>query len=242
MNPSLQFDRVTCRKGNTSILNGVTFSVNPGEILTVLGRSGSGKSTLLRLAIGLDEMSGGSILFQGRDIHEWNIAELRRRMGLVLQLPYLFMGSVEDNLLYGPRIHGLTVKDGDSMVSALLARVGLPGDLARRRTTDLSVGQQMRVSIGRTLANRPEILLLDEPTASLDTQSERHILDLIGQLNREGGYTVICVTHKIESARALGGRSLLLENGTVSLEGTVDEVLQRMDASAAQALLQGYAS
>jgi putative ABC transport system ATP-binding protein len=110
------------------------------------------KKYALRLAIGLDEMSGGSILFQGRDIHEWNIAELRRRMGLVLQLPYLFMGSVEDNLLYGPRIHGLTVKDGDSMVSALLARVGLPGDLARRRTTDLSVGQQMRVSIGRTLA------------------------------------------------------------------------------------------
>lgn len=242
MRPSLQFDRVTCQKGNTCILNGVTFSVNPGEILTVLGRSGSGKSTLLRLAIGLDEMSGGAITFQGRDIREWNIAELRRRMGLVLQLPYLFTGTVKDNLLYGPRIHGLAVKDGDSVVSTLLERVGLSGDLAHRRTSDLSVGQQMRVSIGRTLANRPEILLLDEPTASLDTQSERHILDLICQLNREGGYTVICVTHKIESARALGGRSIFLENGALSLEGTVDEVFQRMDASAARAFLQGTES
>jgi putative ABC transport system ATP-binding protein len=236
MNGLLQFERVSCRKGGNLILDEISLSAQKGEIVTVLGRSGSGKSTVLRLAIGLDEIAQGSVLFWGRDIREWNVAELRRRMGLVLQLPYLFPGTVADNLLYGPRIHRQKI-DEDAVISEIFSLVGLPIDLAQRRTSDLSVGQQIRVSLGRTLANRPEILLLDEPTAALDPQSERHILNLIGALNRDGGYTIVCVTHKLESARYLGGRSILMDNGRIAMEGSAEEVLERMESRVAQAFL-----
>ncbi len=242
MNPILQFNRVSCIKGNTQILNEITHSIQQGEIVTVLGRSGAGKSTLLRCAVALDEISEGTIQFHGKNIQEWNLSELRRQMGMVLQLPYLFPGSVEDNLLYGPRIHHCIHNDGSELVGDILHKVGLPTEFAKRRTSDLSVGQQMRVSLGRTLANQPEILLLDEPTASLDAQSERYILDLIRKLNQDHGYTIVCVIHKLDSARALGGRSLILDQGHIALEGDIDAILHQTDSPVVQALLAGSLS
>ncbi len=220
MNPILSVENVTCRKGDkfdqVTILSNVSFTVNSGEIVSLLGSSGSGKSTLLRTLVGLDPLSSGQIFFHEKSVQEWDIQELRRRMGYVLQLPYLFPGTVAENILYAPRFHHRLDKDEAAFVQEMLSHVGLPSDLAQRRSHELSVGQQMRVSLARTLANQPDVLLLDEPTASLDPKSAQHILQLILRLNREDGITVIVVTHDRDISRQLNGRWLCFMNKQIN--------------------------
>ena len=120
MSSLLTFENVHCWKGNGAnrkeIIRDLSFSLDSGGIATLLGPSGSGKSTVLRLAVGLDEIASGRILFHGREIHAWDIRELRRRAGMVFQLPYLFAGSVKDNLLYAPRIHQRMPEDESAFV------------------------------------------------------------------------------------------------------------------------------
>lgn len=187
MNSLLTFENVHCWKGNGAgrkeIIRDLSFSLEPGGIVTLLGPSGSGKSTVLRLAVGLDEIASGRIWFHGRAVSEWDIRELRRRVGMVFQLPYLFPGTVKDNLLYAPRIHQRLPENETTFVRDLLDQVGLPSDLLSRSSTELSVGQQMRVSLARTLANHPEILLLDEPASALDPKAAAMRNALIPSLN-----------------------------------------------------------
>ena len=243
MSSLLTFENVHCWKGNGAnrkeIIRDLSFSLDSGGIATLLGPSGSGKSTVLRLAVGLDEFASGRIWFHGRTIQEWDIRELRRRTGMVFQLPFLFPGTVKDNLLYAPRIHQRMPADESAFVRDLLAQVGLPPDLLSRSSTELSVGQQMRISLARTLANHPEILLLDEPASALDPKAAAHLLGLIRQLNREKGYTVLCVTHQLDFARALGGRFLLLQDGRLTLDGRVEELDRHVDTAAWRMYLEG---
>jgi UDP-glucose/iron transport system ATP-binding protein len=222
MSVLLSFESAGCRKGGKQIVKPLSFSVQSGDIITVLGRSGAGKSTLLRMAVALDDVTEGHILFEGLKTIQWDIAELRRRMGMVLQLPYLFTGTVMDNLLYGPRIHQRKHGDETAFAKELLDDVGLPTDLLERNTSNLSVGQQMRVSLGRTLANRPDILLLDEPTASLDLQSERHVLNLIKQLNKKSGYTV--------------------DDGELVLEGPIEKIVRDNQSPLVRKMMAGLSS
>ena len=217
---------MSCIKGNTQILNEITHSIQQGEIVTVLGRSGAGKSTLLRCAVALDEISEGTIQFHGKNIQEWNLSELRRQMGMVLQLPYLFPGSVEDNLLYGPRIHHCIHNDGSELVGDILHKVGLPTEFAKRRTSDLSVGQQMRVSLGRTLANQPEILLLDEPTSHLDLRRSLEVLALLKGL-AQGGMAVAAVLHDVNAVAAHCSSALLMKDGKAASQGAVSLALNK---------------
>ncbi|MEW6235660.1 MAG: ATP-binding cassette domain-containing protein [Candidatus Omnitrophota bacterium] len=228
MSEILWLENVSCGKKTKAatvvILRDISFCMNQGEIVALLGPSGSGKSTLLRAIVGLDEIFEGRLFFHEKNLLEWDIRELRRKAGLVLQLPYLFAGSVRDNLLYGPRLHHPRRIDESDLAAELLDQVGLPIDLIERRASDLSVGQQMRVSLGRTLANRPELLLLDEPTASLDPASSRHIVELIQRLNRERGIGVLAVTHERETARSLGGRWMLLQEGQLTQPETADSL------------------
>ncbi len=216
----LEFDNVTCRKGKESqqntIFQSLSFSMDESEMVTLMGPSGSGKSTLLRAIIGLDPIDEGTIYFKGKPIEQWDIRLLRQQAGMVLQLPYLFPGTISDNLLYPLQINKKTIEDEEQFTIHLLNQVGLEVHLKQRHINDLSVGQQMRVSLARTLANQPTLLLLDEPTSSLDPQSARLITQSIHRLNKEYNMSVLTVTHQRETAQQLGGRLMLLQNGQLT--------------------------
>jgi putative ABC transport system ATP-binding protein len=153
----------------------------PADGLTVMvGPSGAGKTTLLRLLNRLDDPDGGAVLFDGRDVRDYDVLELRRRVQLVGQVPVTFPGSVADNV--GPE------------TAELLPRVGLNPALASREADRLSVGEAQRMALARSLARHPDVLALDEPTSALDTDSKGGIERLIRDL-ADSGLTIVMVTH-----------------------------------------------
>lgn len=198
-----------------------SFEVRTREVLAIAGPSGAGKSSLLRLLNRLDEPTSGTVYLQGVDYSQIAPRELRRKLGMVTQRPYLFPGRVKDNLQYGPAQRG-EVLSQDS-VEELLARVGLQG-YADRSVAKLSGGESQRVSLARTLANSPLVLLLDEPTSALDDASKREVEALIQQIVREHKLTCVIVTHDIAQAIRLADRALLLEGGQIARIGAVNEV------------------
>jgi ABC-type phosphate transport system, ATPase component len=196
----------------TEILREVSLSVRLGTIHALLGPSGSGKSTLLYTINRLREIWKGEITLEGKEIRQIDVYELRRRVGLVLQKPTFFPGSVGDNILYGPRLWG---KDNSTLIDPrhYLEIVQLDPDWLSRDPNTLSGGQQQRVSLARTLANNPEVLLLDEPTSALDTQSREHLEILIKNLCQERKLTVIWVTHDVQQAKRIAQDVTLLYQG-----------------------------
>ena len=205
-----------------TILGDISFDVATRDLLGIVGASGSGKSSLLRLLNRLDEPTGGTVYLGGQDYRQLPPRELRRRVGMVTQRPFLFPGDVASNLRFGPAQRGETLPDEE--IARLLERVGLPG-FAAREVSVLSGGEQQRVSLARALANRPEVLLLDEPTSALDEESKRGIEELIGSLVRDQGLTCVMVTHDRDQARRMCNRVILLEAGHLTRSGTAVEVL-----------------
>jgi putative ABC transport system ATP-binding protein len=196
--------------------------VKTGELLGMVGASGSGKSSLLRLLNRLDEPSSGTVYLEDQDYRLLPPTELRRRVGMVTQRPYLFPGNVASNLRFGPQQRGESVPDDE--IALLLQQVGLPG-LAAQDVSVLSGGEQQRASLARTLANRPEVLLLDEPTSALDERSARGIEGLVNAVVRDQGLTCVMVTHDRGQAKRLCDRVALLEAGRLVQIGSVVEVL-----------------
>jgi putative ABC transport system ATP-binding protein len=214
------------------IVDDVSFSVAAGGVFTVLGPSGSGKSTLLRCLDRLVEPSAGRVLLDGRDATELPVQELRRRVGMVFQTAALFDGSVLDNVLYGPRLRGdraeCAAADADAahaQAEGLLRRVGLPAAFCDKPVTELSGGEAQRVSLARALANEPEVLLLDEPTAALDPTASQVIEDLLVQLAADTDLTFVFVTHNLAQARRIGDHGLLLVDGRVVDQGPLPAFL-----------------
>jgi putative ABC transport system ATP-binding protein len=194
------------------ILEDISFELRAGEILAILGPSGSGKSSLLRLLNRLDEPSGGSVLLEGRDYRSFASQQLRRKIALVMQRPYLFPGTVGDNLSFGPKQRGVTLEP--SRVEATLREVGL-GGYAGRDTAKLSGGEAQRVSLARALANEPLVLLLDEPTSALDDASKNGIEVLIRNLIYQKRLGCLLVTHERAQADRLADRVLHIKDGAV---------------------------
>jgi putative ABC transport system ATP-binding protein len=205
-----------------TILGDVSFDVATRDLLGIVGASGSGKSSLLRLLNRLDEPTSGTVYLDGQNYRQMPPRELRRRVGMVTQRPFLFPGDVAANLRFGPAQRGETFPDEE--IARLLERVGLPG-FAASEVSVLSGGEQQRVSLARALANRPEVLLLDEPTSALDEESKLGIEELIGSLARDHGLTCVLVTHDREQARRMCNRVILLEAGHLTKSGTAVEVL-----------------
>ena len=162
------------------IVAGFSAAIPPGRLTVIVGPSGAGKTTLLRLLNRLDDPDGGAVLLAGRDVRDYDVLDLRRRVQVVGQVPVTFPGTVADNI------------GGDT--EALLARVGLNPALAAREADRLSVGEAQRMCLARSLALRPEVLALDEPTSALDTASKAGIETLIVDL-ASSGLTVVMVTH-----------------------------------------------
>jgi putative ABC transport system ATP-binding protein len=207
---------------SVAIVNDVSLDVHRAELIGVVGPSGSGKSSFLRLLNRLDEPTSGTVFLGGQDYRHLPPRELRRRVGMVTQRPFLFPGNVASNLRFGPLQRGETLSDKD--VAELLERVGLPG-FATRDVVNLSGGEQQRVSLARALANRPEVLLLDEPTSALDEEAKSGIEELICKLARETSLTCVLVTHDRDQARRMCPRVALMEKGRLIHTGTPAEVL-----------------
>ena len=205
-----------------TILSGISFEVQAGELLGIVGPSGSGKSSLLRLLNRLDEPSTGTVYLDGVDYRHLPPRELRRRTGMVMQRPFLFPGDVATNLRFGPAQRGEAMPEDE--IASLLERVGLAG-FAAQEVSVLSGGEQQRVSLARTLANRPEVLLLDEPTSALDEQSKLGIEELVGALVRDDGLTCVMVTHDRDQARRMCHRVIVVEAGRLVQVGLTMEVL-----------------
>jgi len=204
------------------LLEDINFEVRTGEVLAIVGPSGAGKSSLLRLLNRLDEPTSGTVWLEGTDYRQIAPRELRRKLGMVNQRPYLFPGTVEQNLQFGPTQRGESLsKDA---VEELLGRVGLKG-YASRNVANLSGGEAQRVSVARTLANSPLVLLLDEPTSALDETSKREVETSIQKVVRDQGLTCILVTHDSAQAARLAARALVLEFGRVVRNGPINEVL-----------------
>jgi len=204
------------------LVNKITVQVQQSEVLAVVGPSGAGKSSFLRLLNRLDEPTGGTVLVNGRDYHQIAARELRRRVVMVMQMAYLFPGTVAANIAFGPRQHGEILPNGQ--IAALLDRVGLP-DYQGRDVSSLSGGEAQRVSLARALANSPEALLLDEPTSALDEVSARAIEELVLSIIRERQMTCVIITHDMLQAARIADRAMLLEAGNMVAIGPAKEVL-----------------
>ncbi len=194
--------------GGAEILRGVNVTIPEGEIVCVAGPSGAGKSTLLRALNRLIEPSSGEVFLDGEPTDAMDPLELRRRVGMIFQLPALSGASVEECVLYGPRLIGEGADAGE-----LLRMAGLDDSFLRRDPQSLSVGQQQRVSIARALALGPEVLLMDEPTSALDEAARDRVEKSILALNRREGLTIIAVSHDLEQVERLADRVILLADG-----------------------------
>ena len=221
--PALETQHLSRAVVGKLLTNDISVQIEVGEVLAVVGPSGSGKSSFLRLLNRLDEPSGGSVLLNGQDYKELEPEELRRRVGMVMQTPYLFPGTVANNVSYGPRQRGEAFVD--AQIAAVLQRVGLSG-FQQRDVSNLSGGEAQRVSIARTLANAPEIILLDEPTSALDENSARDVEDLVLDVIRERQMTCVIVTHNNDQARRLADRTMIIAGGRSVAIGPTTEVLK----------------
>jgi ABC-type multidrug transport system ATPase subunit len=206
--PKIEVRRLRYVAGDTEILAGVDALVPDGEVTAVVGPSGAGKSTLLRAINRLIEPSSGEVYLDGEPTGSLDPLELRRRVGMVFQIPALFGASVEEALLYGARLAGRSPDPG-----RLLELVGLEPSMSGRAPGTLSVGQQQRVSVARALALEPEALLLDEPTSALDEAARRKIEDLVRDLNARLGLTMVFVSHDLSQVGRVADRVVVLADG-----------------------------
>ncbi len=204
------------------LIQDANFELKGGEVLAIVGPSGSGKSSLLRLLNRLDEPTSGTVFVEGTDYRNLEPQELRRKLGMVTQRPYLFPGTVAENLQFGPAQRGETLPQ--QAVEELLTQVGLKG-YAERDVANLSGGEAQRVSVARTLANSPLVLLLDEPTSALDEAAKLEVESSIQNVVRNHGLTCVMVTHDLAQASRLAERALLLKSGRIVRDGSVGEVL-----------------
>ena len=220
--PILRTENLSRMVNGRLLVDNISLDVQKGEVLAIVGPSGAGKSSFLRMLNRLDEPTSGTLFLAGQAFDAIPPRELRRRVGMVMQSPYLFPGTVADNLRYGPAQRGETLPS--ATIDRLLEEVGLAGYSARDMN-HLSGGEAQRVSLARTLANKPEILLLDEPTSSLDDAAEKEVEALLRRIISQEDLTCLIVTHDMAQAARLANRVMMLENGRLTALGPVEELL-----------------
>ncbi|UCD18281.1 MAG: phosphate ABC transporter ATP-binding protein [Candidatus Zixiibacteriota bacterium] len=211
--------RIIKNGGVIRTVEGVSYSFFKAHIYNLVGPSGAGKSSFLRLLNRLDEPSEGEVLYFGKPLASYPPTQLRKKVSMLFQSPYLFPGKVRDNLLY------CCGDKSPEEIESLLIRVGLSPDFADKDAEDISGGERQRVAIARALSLEPEVLLLDEPTASLDPSSSQTIERLVLKLADELCLTTIIVTHNPDQARRLGGETILLVKGRLIESGQTETIL-----------------
>ncbi len=219
------------------VLKLISFIVERGETISIIGPSGSGKSTILRLINRLEDVDDGEILINSENIKNKDILKLRKNIGFVFQLPYLFDGSVFDNITWSNQLLDDASVD-DKWLDDLLDYVQIERSWLNRKHSNLSVGQKQRVSLARALWSKPEILLMDETTASLDNSTSEKIFRAIEKLREKLDLTIVYVTHEKEKI-LYSDRVLFIYDGKVLEEGTPDRILNRPSSEITKKFLQG---
>ncbi|MFS0636172.1 phosphate ABC transporter ATP-binding protein [Mesobacillus foraminis] len=218
--PAVHFQHVDYAVDELPILKNITGSFPEGRITTLVGPSGAGKSTLLKLCNGLISHDSGEIYIKDKEISSYQPVELRRNVGMALQSAPMVSGTVLTNLALPLTLQGKQMPEKEA--ADLLDDVGLEADYLHRSIRDLSGGQRQKVSIARTLVNRPQILLLDEITSALDRTSQQEIEELILKINRKHGTTMIWITHNLEQALTIGHYTWVMMEGEVIETGESD--------------------
>ncbi|MDR3242646.1 MAG: energy-coupling factor transporter ATPase [Clostridiales Family XIII bacterium] len=213
----------------TLALDGVSFEIADGEFIGVIGRTGSGKSTLIQHLNGILKPKSGRVFVGDAEITAKGVklAEIRRKIGLVFQYPeyQLFEETVYKDVAFGPVSLGLSQRETDRRVREALSLVGLDfSEFSERSPFELSGGQKRRAAIAGVLSMKPEVLILDEPTAGLDPGSHMDILNMIGEIRRREGVVVILVSHNMNDIARLSDRIFVMNEGKIALSGAPAEV------------------
>lgn len=214
-------------------LQDISLSIEPGDFLGIIGHTGSGKSTLIRHFNGLLRPDSGQVLVNGEDI--WttskDIRSVRFQIGLVFQYPetQIFEDTVVQDIAYGPKNMGLDQKEIELRVHAALQFVGLNDSYLNRNPFRLSGGELRRVAIAGVIAMRPQVLILDEPTAGLDPEGRNKILDQLEQFRCESGTAIVLVSHSMEDIAEHVRNVLVLDRGKIALDGTTSSVFSQAE-------------
>ena len=214
-------------------LKDINLVIPDGQFIGLIGHTGSGKSTLVQHLNGLIKPTSGAIYYNGEDVHDgdYDKKKLRSKVGLVFQYPehQLFEIDVFKDVCFGPKNLGLSQKETELRAYAALKQVGLADEYFYQSPFDLSGGQKRRVAIAGVLAMKPEILILDEPTAGLDPKGRDEILDQIARLKEETGITVILVSHSMEDVAKYVERIIVMNRGSVLFDDVPREVFQHCE-------------
>jgi putative ABC transport system ATP-binding protein len=214
--------------GTVDILKGVTLTASSGELTVIIGPSGGGKSTLVRLINRLEDPDGGLVLLDGTPVTSIDPLEVRRRIALVPQKPFIFDGTVLFNLQRSFHFRGIAPPEGDAPeIAQTLELCRLDVELMARDARTLSLGQQQRLSLARALLSAPEVLLLDEPTSALDRPTGDRLADTLREICRSRSLTVLMVTHDLRLAERVADRLAYLEQGRILEEGSAADLLNR---------------
>lgn len=228
--------------GSHSVLKDISFSVHPGDVVSVIGASGSGKSTMLRCINLLETPDGGSILYHGEDItaRKMNVPAYRARVGMVFQSFNLFSNmTVLENCMVGQiKVAKKSKEEAREKALKFLDKVGMSA-YVNAKPRQLSGGQKQRVAIARALAMEPEILLFDEPTSALDPQMVGEVLEVMTALAREG-LTMIVVTHEMAFARDISSHVLFMADGVICEEGTPKQIFRQPKEEATKEFLARF--
>lgn len=211
-------------------LKDINLKIEDGEFIGIIGHTGSGKSTLIQHMNGLIRATSGGIYFNGQDIYDkdFNMKELRSKVGLVFQYPehQIFETTIFDDVCFGPKNLGLDKKTVELRAFEALRNVHFPAELFYQSPFDLSGGQKRRVAIAGVLAMKPEVLILDEPTAGLDPAGRDEIFELISNMHKELGITIILVSHSMEDVANYVDRIIVMNQGSVMYDGRPKEVFR----------------
>ena len=228
--------------GTHAVLRDISFSVEKGEVISIIGSSGSGKSTMLRCINLLETPTGGQIFFEGKDItaKDVDLSRYRARVGMVFQQFNLFhnMSVLANCVSPQTTVLGRKKQEAEERAREYLSRVGMSAYLDAR-PAQLSGGQKQRVAIARTLAMDPDIILFDEPTSALDPEMVGEVLEVMQSL-AQTGLTMLVVTHEMGFARKVANRVLFMENGVIAEDGLPKEIFQAPKQARTREFLSRY--
>ena len=214
-------------------LKDINLQIGDHEFIGLVGHSGSGKSTLIQLMNGLLRATEGTIYWDGQDIYDksFSMRSLRGQVGLVFQYPeyQLFEETILKDIAFGPKNLGFDKKKCEEKARYAMKLVGLPAELEKVSPFLLSGGQKRRVALAGILAMEPEYLILDEPVAGMDAPGKRMLFQLLHHLNKDKGITIVLVSHNMDDVAAHADRVLIMEDGTLKMDGTAREIFARKD-------------
>jgi len=242
MDEILRLEHLEKTFGTHQVLRDISFSVNKGDVISIIGSSGSGKSTMLRCENLLEEPTGGRIIFEGKDISgkELNLSQYRARVGMVFQQFNLFnnMNALENCVCPQLTVLHRKREEAEKIARDYLERVGMSA-YCNARPAQLSGGQKQRVAIARTLSMNPDIILFDEPTSALDPEMVGEVLDVMQRLAKEG-FTMLVVTHEMAFARDVSSRVIFMDGGVILEDAAPEEIFNNPKQPRTREFLSRY--